>query len=146
MQVFLFFTFFRSHSTSYYAKNNESFFPLPSTSKLSDTKNFICFNSLNSNKQIRKTSTPPTLKRRAQTLFECEVCQQQGEVLIKCDECFEKNEGGTTLCYHITCAPLNDISFERRLSPPYIVGICAFHRASHGIINFLKYLSLQTII
>lgn len=82
----------------------------------------------NNNNIISTPSTSSSLKRRSKTLFQCEVCEQQAEFLIRCDDCFLRNECGTPLCYHITCAPLANISFERRSANPKLIAICDYHR------------------
>lgn len=97
------------------------------------------------NIHVKKSQSPETfpstttkskcLKRRLNTQrFECEVCKQQGECLIPCVDCAEAGVFGTTMQFHITCAPLADLVFERRHDAPYFVGVCKFHQSNKGMI------------
>uniref|UniRef100_A0A915EWL1 [Histone H3]-trimethyl-L-lysine(9) demethylase n=1 Tax=Ditylenchus dipsaci TaxID=166011 RepID=A0A915EWL1_9BILA len=65
--------------------------------------------------------------------FQCEMCSGQAESLVQCDVCLAANEAGASLRYHITCAALVDMSFERRNFPKTIVAVCSFHNSSQAI-------------
>ncbi|CAK5045096.1 unnamed protein product [Meloidogyne enterolobii] len=61
--------------------------------------------------------------------YECEVCGQQSEHLIRCNICLSSEEVGAKLRFHITCAPLADVTFERRHYPENVIAVCSFHHS-----------------
>ncbi|KAL3120823.1 hypothetical protein niasHT_008115 [Heterodera trifolii] len=63
------------------------------------------------------------------TLYQCEVCGHQSEHLVRCAICVEEKELGAKLRFHVTCAPLADVIFERREFPGALP-ICVFHHSA----------------
>jgi hypothetical protein len=57
------------------------------------------------------------------------VCGQQSEHLIRCDICLLTEEAGAKLRFHITCAPLANVTFERRHYPENVIAVCSFHHS-----------------
>lgn len=69
--------------------------------------------------------------------YQCEVCGHQAdeEVLIRCDTCVSLDDQGAKLRFHITCAPLADVTFERRHFPECAIAICSFHSSEQGSVE-----------
>ncbi|KAI1727721.1 jmjN domain-containing protein [Ditylenchus destructor] len=80
--------------------------------------------------------SPSKLSRSSGQLsarFECESCERISDSLIRCDVCVANDEPGASLRYHITCAALAEMSFERRDFPDTAVVICPFHSNQQGV-------------
>ncbi|KAI1720109.1 jmjC domain, hydroxylase domain-containing protein [Ditylenchus destructor] len=84
------------------------------------------------------STSPSKLSRRGSSgqlsaRFECESCERISDSLIRCDVCVANDEPGASLRYHITCAALVEMSFERRDFPETAVVICPFHSNQQAI-------------
>lgn len=78
------------------------------------------------------------LTELAAARYQCEVCSGLSHNLVQCELCLqtEEHSAAASLRYHITCAPLADMTFERRDIFPYTTVVCPFHNSCHGIKNF----------
>uniref|UniRef100_A0A914HNN2 [Histone H3]-trimethyl-L-lysine(9) demethylase n=1 Tax=Globodera rostochiensis TaxID=31243 RepID=A0A914HNN2_GLORO len=70
-----------------------------------------------------------TRNERHPTSYQCEVCGHQSEHLVRCAICVDTKETGAKLRFHVTCAPLADVTFERREFPGALT-VCAFHHSA----------------
>lgn len=111
--------------------------------------------SVSSLRSSASASSLTTTEDKHCARYQCEVCGGLGlsEDLIRCKICLVSDDcnAAASLRYHITCAPLADIAFERRGifanikddgaavendSRQYVIAVCSFHNSGHG--SFLK--------
>jgi hypothetical protein len=124
------------NSLMYFGQQNS-----PSSSSTSSTCEQFVIIREDDGRDVRSTSNASELSdgqkhhQHQQTVqqhpcsYQCEVCghQAEAEELIRCEVCStEQGNPGAQLRFHVTCAPLADLTFERREFPG-VLALCSFH-------------------